>query len=359
MHRSPVVWRSLARTLAGGLAALSLIAPAMACQICVPLPTQTLADRLLQGGALVLAREDPARPFHFAAVETLKGDPGAAPIDAFLNSQARRRLALDPEAAMLCRRDPKGGKWQALGIAAGDYERVVRRILRFADRWSPGETANLQRLGEFAPLLGHRDLRLHQLAYLEVGRAPYALIRTVSGDVPMERVRTLLDDPRYIEWRGLDILLLGLSGAAEDRDRVIREMEGRQRSSITLNLDAWATAFVEVTGVEGIARLERWYFRDSGRSREELRNIIRALSVHATATPELRAPVVAAYRELAGVHPRSTPDIARDLIAWRQWDFSERLRLLRPQIAERDPLGAYAVSLYLQRAKAHEAAVQD
>ena len=74
-----------------------LVQAANACQVCIPFPTKTLADRLLEADALVMAREDPERPFHYVAVETLKGDPGDEPIDAFLPSKNRRMLARHPE----------------------------------------------------------------------------------------------------------------------------------------------------------------------------------------------------------------------------------------------------------------------
>ena len=77
------------------------IGAAGACQICIPLPERTLADRLLDSDAVVLAREDASRPFHYQAVETLFGEPGDAPIDLFLHSQARRVLAADPQRAMV------------------------------------------------------------------------------------------------------------------------------------------------------------------------------------------------------------------------------------------------------------------
>jgi hypothetical protein len=341
------------------LAALAFTENALACQICVPRPTQTLADELLQSDKVVLAREDPERPYHYVAVETLKGDPGTAAIDLFMNTPVRRQLAANPELTMLLARDSRNREWRTLGIAHDDFEHVARRILNFEGGWIPNETNNLERLRELAPLLGHEDLRLHELAYLEIGRAPYGSIKAVSTDVSLDRVRAMLSDLRYIEWRGLDILLLGLSDVEEDRVRVIEEMENRQRHSFTQNLDAWATAYLEVTGTAGIDRLSHWYFRNAAKSRGELRSIIRALSVHATNAPEYREPVVAAYRKFLDVHPDAAPDIARDLIAWREWEFSEKFRELRPEISERDPLGAYTVNLYLRRAAAHTRRVTD
>ena len=73
---------------------LVLIASAAgACQICIPFPERTLADRLLASAAVVLAREDAERPFHYRVTEVLSGTPHDSAIDLFLNSQARRTLA--------------------------------------------------------------------------------------------------------------------------------------------------------------------------------------------------------------------------------------------------------------------------
>ena len=130
---------------------------ASACQVCIPMPVKTLADRLLEAEALVLAREDPARPFHYATVEVLKGDPGEAPIDAFLPSTDRRVLARFPQQHRLLARAKPGGDWSALGIADADYERVVRLILQHAGSWTPMETSNRQRLAELVPLLVEAD----------------------------------------------------------------------------------------------------------------------------------------------------------------------------------------------------------
>ena len=343
-------WRGVLFAL---LLSMTFMETVLACQICVSRPTTTLADRLLSSDAVVLAREDPQHPFQYAAVESLKGDPGTSAIDVFINTPVRHHLARNPTSAMLLARDANSGDWRTLGIASGDFDQVVRKILTFADRWMPHETDNPQRLSELAQLLGHQDLRLHELAYLEIGRASYASIRSVGTDVPLKKVRAMLDDPFYIEWRGLDILLLGLSDAKQDHTRVIQEIQDRQRSSSPRNLDAWATAYVEVTGRAGIDQLRRWYFRNERRSRDELRAVIRALSVHATNTPELREPVVAAYRQLLVIHPDVAPDITHDLIAWRQWHLQEQLRQLQSGIAASDPLGAYAVKRYLQKAEAH------
>jgi hypothetical protein len=327
-----------------------LFQAANACQVCIPFPTKTLADRLLEADALVMAREDPERPFHYAAVETLKGDPGDAPIDAFLPSKTRRVLARHPERRMLLARVEPGGGWAALGIADGDYERIVRRIVQHAGAWRPMETDNRQRLAELAPLLGHADSRLHEMAYLEIGRAPYADIRRIASEVPIDKVRGMLDQPRYLEWRSLAILMLAQSTDPADRERIRTSLEAKQRLGSLLNLAAWATAYLAIEGTGGVEQIQRWYLVRTDRSREELREIVKALSVVAGAEAQMREPVAAAYRKLLEMHPSLASDVSHDLIAWHRWDFVEQIQGIREGMAGQDPLAAYALGLYLRLA---------
>ena len=323
---------------------------AHACQVCIPMPLKTLADQLLEADALVLAREDPERPFHYATVEVLKGEPGNAPIDAFLPSMERRLLARYPQRHMLLARAEPGGDWSALGIADADYERVVRRILKHVGHWRPGETDNRQRLAEFTPLLGHADSRLHQLAYLEIARAPYAEIRRIATEVPIETVRDMLDNPQYLEWRSLAILMLAQSERPADRERIRRTFADKQRLGSTINLTAWATAYLAIEGAGGVEHIRRWYLTPADRTREELQQIVEALSAAAGAEAPMREPVAAAYRALLGTQPSLAPDVVRDLIAWRRWDFVEQMQDIRKTIARQDPPGAYAIGRYLSSA---------
>ncbi|MGD8265606.1 MAG: hypothetical protein PVH09_03515 [Chromatiales bacterium] len=332
------------------LLAFLLARTADACQVCIPMPVKTLADRLLEADALVLAREDPERPFQYAAVKVLKGDPGNTPIDAFLPSMDRRILARYPQRHMLLVRAEEDEGWSSMGIADEEYERFVRRILGHAGSWKPMESDNPQRLATFAPLLGHANTRLHETAYLEIGRAPYKDIRRIATEVPIETVRGMLDDPRYLEWRSLAILMLAESERPADRARIRKAFDDKQRIGITFNLGAWATAYLAIEGESGLEDIRQWYLARPDRSREELREIVKALSVHASADASLREPVAEAYRTLLEVHPLLAPDITHDLIAWRRWDFADRIKDIRTTIAKEDPLAAYALGMYLRMA---------
>ena len=320
-----------ARTVWAALLLLLWAGAVDACQICIPLPERTLADRLLASDAVVLAREDAARPFHYEPVETLFGEPGDAPIDLFLHSQARRMLAADSQRAMVLAHSPRDNTWTTLGFNTPEFGRVVSEILARADRWRPRESDNRERLDWFVPLLGHPDERLHELAYLEIGRAPYAEIRRLAPRIDPGTLREMLDSPRYLEWRSLAILMLGESGQEQDQARVRATLAQTARLGSSTNLAAWATALIAVDGASGIEQLTTLYASEPGRSRDELDAVLQALSVHAKARPKLRGPVAAAYRAHPGAPTgHGTGDGAR----------SHRLETLGLRRAHpRDPAG--------------------
>ena len=76
-----------------------------ACVICVPYPTKTAADYLVDSDTVVLARENPDKPWSYVPVETLKGEMTLSPIDHFLNSTTRRMLEIHPERGVVFVRD--------------------------------------------------------------------------------------------------------------------------------------------------------------------------------------------------------------------------------------------------------------
>ena len=329
---------------------LALIAVgAGACQICIPLPERTLADRLLASAAVVLAREDAERPFHYRMTEVLSGTPDDRAIDLFLNSQARRTLAADSDRAMVLAQSGKDGRWSQLGLTRPEYERVVREILSRAERWQPGETDNAERLDWFVPLLGHADPRLHELAYLEIGRAPYVEIRRLARRIPVKTLEAMLVETRYLEWRSLAILMLGESDRQADQARVRDALSRKARLGSSLNLAAWATALLAVDGGDGMRRLQMLYLTDDRRGREELEALIQAVSVYTAAEPVLRDQAAELYRRMLERHPNMAPQLVHDLMAWKRWDFAVLVRQARATMGD-DPLAAYALGLYLRLA---------
>jgi hypothetical protein len=292
-----------------------------ACQACIPYPPNTAADELIEADTVVFAREDPDHPFSYAALETLKGETTTRPIDLFLPSTGRRILAADEDrvAVLVGNAD---GTWRSLGIADDEYQQVVRRIVLFSAEWN-GVEGQERRLRFFLELFGHENSSIHRLAYLELGRAPYGTIKRFSQAVDPEHVRRVLENPRYIEWRPLAILLLANAGDAEDRESIRSSFRSAEQFSLTRNLAALATAVIELEGEAAVQFIDDRYLNNAQRTREELIEVCRALSVHGTdGHTHLRDRIVECYRNLLEARPDMAATVVRDLIAWERFELT-------------------------------------
>ena len=314
---------SSTRVFLGALFVVLLAARAQACPICVAMPTKTVADHLIESETVVLARENVEKPFTYSVVKVLKGEPPAEPFGLFVDSATRRRLRFHPGEAVVLVRGDKGQDWQRLGIADETYQNVVERILLFADRWTrEGDVQH--RLEFFLSLFGHKDRSIFELAYLELGRAPYEKIKQVAEFVSRDQLRPLLQRREYIEWRPLAILLLAQKPDPRDRKLIEETFQGCQEFGATTNLAALATAYVEIHGERAIEEIEALYLRDSERSAAEIRAVLMALSVHGqSARSQFRDRIVKSYGVALRFHPLRAGTIAADLTQWGQREYTE------------------------------------
>ena len=88
-------------------------------------------------------------------------------------------LSIYPAGGMLVL--AASGEWRSLGFVDAEVEAAMCRILQRAPSWSESATGSRERLTFPGTLLGHENQRLHQLANLEVGCAPYSEIKGLRG----------------------------------------------------------------------------------------------------------------------------------------------------------------------------------
>ena len=339
------------------LAAITVICLALfagrseACMVCIPFPEDTATDQLLRGDVVVLARENPDKPFSFVAVEVLKGDLDDPAIDLFVDSTTRRRLALGPEHSVVLTLDAATNHWQSAGFGTPAYQALVRDILAQAPSWDLSGRAE-NRATFFLPYLTHADPAIHELAYLEVGRASYDTIRRADRVVPTEQVHRFLSNPQYLEWHALYILLLGVDAHPDEKKAIRAAMESSAQFDSTLNLSAWATALIEIDGAQAIDWLEAVYLDAPGRKSDAVLEIVKALSVHgARKRSSLRQRIADSYGVLIQSHPSLAGWAARDLTSWNDWRFADELAALRESQSNMDGATAYAIDYYIGRAQ--------
>ena len=317
---------------------------ASACQICLPFPTDSLADRILAAEHLVLARENPDQPYTLGITRILEGgDP--PPLELFLDSSSRRWLSFGEDRAILCGWFPEEGGWRSLARHDELLAPVVRDILKNRQAWQDEPGA---RVRYFADLLGHEDNTLADLAHLEVARAPYREITHYADRLSRQELLKELGNPRRMEWHALYILMLAQSDHPDDHQLIHDKLERNAHWGFSLQTAAWATALIEIDGPAGIERLSELYLSETEREPVELAAIHAALRVHGDqGSSELRDPVVAAYGRLLERAPALAPELADDLTKWNRFDHADAFTSLLKN-GEVDLLGTTRIRAHLR-----------
>jgi hypothetical protein len=203
----------------------------------------------------------------------------------------------------------------------------------------------------FLPLFGHEDPAIYELAYLEMGRAPYGVIKRLSRIVPREQTERILNRPQYINWRSLAILLLAHRGETHDREYITQSFHLAERFGLTTNLAAWTAAAIELDDAQTVSFIENRYFRNPDRKKDELAEVLKALSLHGSeGHTHLRDQIVKSYAMLLEVHPEMAASVAEDLLVWKRFELREKLAQIAATSDELDYAGRKMMRQYLRMA---------
>ena len=300
---------------------------AHACLICLPIPTTSPADYLLESEVIVLAREDPGAPYWLRIGKVLKGDASGVDRDFFLESPLQTGPSLNRNREVICAYGSREGRsqpeWARVGDADVAFAPLVHEILQLGEQWkaNPRERASF-----FARYLAHRNQQVRALAHLEVARAPYDQIREFAGSLSPEELRASLQNFRLTDWHPLYILLLAQGGEPRDHQLIAGKVRSAEESKRTLHLAAWVTAWIEIDPEAALEFVERHYLANGLREAGEIRAISRALSVHGNrGHVHLRDRIVGAYRQILGRQPGLAPGIVTDLMAWERWNLTDSI----------------------------------
>lgn len=326
-----------------------------ACPVCIGFPSKTDADYLLDGCCVILARPQEQNPFQYAAQHMLKGVYDGSDFDLLVDSATRRLLEVHRDRSVLLIQETPQGSWQNLGTVSPEFEVVVRRLITAAAGWT-GTDAAIHRWQFFIPLFGHTDERIRNLAYLEIGRAPYSAIRLMGRTISRDKLAPFLDNRRYMEWQGPAILLLAQSPSGLDQQRILNSFQESIELGLVTNLSAWTAAAIEVDPFASMDRIDAEYFSRDDRSPEEISAIILAVSMHGSLGDlKLRDRITDSYGLMLKHAPRFAPQVANDLYAWKRTEQTEILAAILNQPHEFDFNEIVTIRRYLRRAAWAEA----
>ncbi len=326
-------------SLAGALLAAALaLVPApqtLACAFHTDLPEKSVADWLVDGIEVVLARPDPENPYAFRITEVIHSAGTPPEVNLLVNSELRRKLMAHPEDEVLLANDGYG--WTILSYVDPVFRPIMREVLARAPGWNGVYGA--ERLEIFAALQDSADVDLRQLALTEIDKAPYALLRGLWL-------------PQAYGYQPIRVLLLGLTGSEAARDEVRGFLLRVADWEWANNLGAYATAAIELDGIDGVRLLESGFLANPAQPLANLEQVIEAMAIqHGVAPPEVRAEIAATLQRFVHARPQGAAPIARQFMTREDWSQGPLLAGLMEAKALPSAQDLLTVAVYVAQAR--------
>lgn len=346
------------RTMIRHLLAATLLlksVSAVACPVCQGAYQPSSARQLVAAPAAVLAVPT-ADTSRFRVIQVIKGGP---PTGGLVEG-GYPRAGSPPGTAeptntrpLLLVRDDPLPTWVILGAidaAQSGWLRALATGKRGADL-SPEEWR--ARVALVVPHLDDPEPLAANLAYAELGAAPYTALRTARPHLDAAALRRWLADPELAVSQPIRLLLLGISGNAQDAADLDRRLAIAWQSGDAASLAALLTADLELRGAARVAWVESQYLVDPKRTPAEIKAALLALSVQGGANGGIpRARVIQAYRRFMQKHPEIAGYVAPDLAAWQYWEaVPDYLALLKSDVRQQYP-SRLAILAYLRQSPA-------
>ena len=343
------------RAMTRNLLAAALLLQGMgasACPLCLGWGKVSTAQQLVATPQAVLAlpTTDAGR---FRVIQVIKGE---RPADGMVEGGYPRTgpafgdaTRTNAKPLLLVRDDPLP-TWVILGAidaARADWLRALATgkaaAKTSAEEWRI-------RVALVVPHLNDPEALAAELASAELRAAPYAALRNAKPLFDAAALRGCLADPQLAARHPLCLLLLGISGNAQDAATLEERLQAAWQSGDAANLSSMLAADLELKGATRVAWVESNYLADRKRSTPEIKAALLALSVHGSTNGAIpRERVIQSYRVFMKAHPEIAGDVAPDLAAWQDWDVvPDYLALMRSGVREQYP-SRLAMLAYLQQ----------
>ncbi len=328
-----------------------------ACGVCIERPEASLADHILSAEFIVLAGPAIENPFRYGVQEVLKGrweSLGDLPDIPFLiDSVTRRALRLDATRSVLLTYGPDyqestdrsfSKAWRRIFLVDPERAEFFENLRLAGALWTYGETDTQDRVQFFAEYLWHADTALHNAALIEIGRAPYKLVRPIGDTSTTRQILRDFNDLNRFPYRSVAIRLLGLQTDPQARS-IVKARFADVLASGDLHSYEWALAGIEADEEAAINAIGL-ALQDRQRTSVDRQPLIRALAEAGESQARFKPQIIQIFSEALGMDSDLALQIA---IATRQWGSTQLNQQFEALLAraDTDPATQFALNLAL------------
>jgi hypothetical protein len=350
-----------------------------ACAICFSGTVITPGQRLDTADQAVLAVPLADRD-GFRVIDVVKGNVAADEIIAesavSLSVTERARLLdggtavtkLSATAAgkpLLLLRNRTSETWTGLGTIGAEHAGWLRQLAatkhggdnRPAKSWpskvmgwsSLTEAEWQERVAVVVPYLDAAEPLAVEIAYGELIRTPYRVMRTLRPRLDAAKIRSWIDDPKQSSRLPVHTLLLGITGDQNDAAELETLIDRALEAGDATNLSALLAADLELRGPSRLDWIHATFFADRHRTLPEIDAALLALSVQGEADAAIpREKVIEAYRAFIKARKPMAGFVVTELANWEAWDATpDYVDIIRSNDVK-DPAGQFAILSYLK-----------
>jgi hypothetical protein len=337
---------------------------ASACAICLSGWVVTIGQQLDLADQVVLALpENDGKSFRVVEVVKGRGSAGGIITEAVVRVDAATMSSRKP---VLLSWNGLAHTWTSIGTIGADYGDWLRQLVATGgaggrsakSTWpkttqSPTELTDAdwrERLAIVVPYLENPEALAAEIAYGEVGRAPYGALRSSKPRLEAAKIASWIDDPKLAPRRASYTLLLGIAGNSNDAAIIEQRVDTAWKARDATNLAAMLAADLELRGPARLDWIDQMYFADRNRTLAEIEAVLLALSVQGGANGAVpRERVIQAYRSFMAERKPMAGFVAQELADWGYWDATTEYVALLKSDAVKDPGSHFAIVNYLQR----------
>ena len=279
---------------------------------------------------------------------------GEAPPSGFVEARSvlKRNMFLKPGQAMLLLREPHWSAWVGFGAIDPGYAELLRMHTTATPPDDLTATERATYVASLLPYLRNPEPMVASIAYGEISRTPYGIMRALRPHLDAQTIRRWIADEPLVERLTLYYLLLGIAGDTEDAARIEERIQSALTSGDATLIGSLLAADLELRGPGRMDWVDEHFIGDPNRTADELEAVLLALKVQGDADAVIpRERVIESFRLLIEARKPLAGLVAPYFAEWGYWEAVPVYTELLRSGVEQHPSSRYSVMVYLAQSQ--------